>query len=180
MHHRTDPLGRCRSAEPNRYSLRQVDLGCPTLNQGRSGGELKFLEDRRYRRPRWLRPSSGSGPTVLLVKPVMQSPRRYPVLSRKLLQSHFAGAVAGNECGDHFGSLTRGLVTIILHPPILPAHTHLHRLHPLYPLQMIAERFPGELGFRLPPKRRPWMSQDSRMDIFDAVALVLAYYRSSR
>jgi Holliday junction resolvasome RuvABC endonuclease subunit len=46
--------------------------------------------------------------------------------------------------------------------------------------EMIAEQFPEELGFRLPPKRRPWMSQDSRMDIFDAVALVLAYYRSSR
>jgi hypothetical protein len=65
----------------------------------------------------------------------MQSPRQYSVLSSKLLQPHFAGAVAGNECGDHFRSLTRGLVTIFFHPPILPAHTHLHRLHPLYPLQ---------------------------------------------
>jgi Holliday junction resolvasome RuvABC endonuclease subunit len=37
----------------------------------------------------------------------------------------------------------------------------------------IAERFPEELGFLLPPKRRDWMSQDSRMDIFDAVALTL-------
>jgi hypothetical protein len=46
--------------------------------------------------------------------------------------------------------------------------------------EIIAHRFPDELGFRLPPKRRPWMSEDSRMDIFDAVALVLAYYRSSR
>jgi Holliday junction resolvasome RuvABC endonuclease subunit len=39
--------------------------------------------------------------------------------------------------------------------------------------EIIAERFPEELGFRLPPKRRPWMSEDSRMDIFDAVALAL-------
>jgi len=37
--------------------------------------------------------------------------------------------------------------------------------------EIIAKRFPAELGFRLPPKRRPWMSEDSRMDIFDAVAL---------
>ena len=37
----------------------------------------------------------------------------------------------------------------------------------------IAERFPEELRFLLPPKRRDWMSQDSRMDIFDAVALAL-------
>jgi hypothetical protein len=39
--------------------------------------------------------------------------------------------------------------------------------------EIIAERFPKELGFRLPPKRRAWMSEDSRMDIFDAVALAL-------
>ena len=39
--------------------------------------------------------------------------------------------------------------------------------------EIIAQRFPEELGFRLPPKRRPWMSEDSRMDIFDAVALAL-------
>src|ERR1035437_2352416 len=45
---------------------------------------------------------------------------------------------------------------------------------------IIAERFPEELGFRLPPKRRPWMSEDSRMDIFDAVALTLAYFYSCR
>jgi Holliday junction resolvasome RuvABC endonuclease subunit len=39
--------------------------------------------------------------------------------------------------------------------------------------EIIAERFPEELGFRLPPKRRAWMSEDSRMDIFNAVALAL-------
>ena len=40
--------------------------------------------------------------------------------------------------------------------------------------QMLATRFPEELGSRLPPKRRPWMSEDYRMDIFDAVALAVA------
>lgn len=40
--------------------------------------------------------------------------------------------------------------------------------------EIIAKRFPEELGTRLPPKRRPWMSEDYRMDIFDAVALALA------
>ena len=29
---------------------------------------------------------------------------------------------------------------------------------------------------RIPPKRKPWMSEDERMNIFDAVALVLTYY----
>jgi Holliday junction resolvasome RuvABC endonuclease subunit len=37
--------------------------------------------------------------------------------------------------------------------------------------QILAERFPEELGARLPPKRRLWMSEDYRVRIFDAVAL---------
>ena len=39
--------------------------------------------------------------------------------------------------------------------------------------QLLAARFPEELESRLPPKRRAWESEDSRMDIFEAVALVL-------
>jgi Holliday junction resolvasome RuvABC endonuclease subunit len=46
--------------------------------------------------------------------------------------------------------------------------------------KIIAERFPEELGFRLPPKHRDWMSEDSRMGIFDAMALALAYFYSLR
>lgn len=40
---------------------------------------------------------------------------------------------------------------------------------------ILAGLFPAELGSCLPPKRRPWMSEDSRMDIFDAVALALTF-----
>ena len=40
--------------------------------------------------------------------------------------------------------------------------------------EMLAKPFPDELDLRLPPNRRPWMSEDSRMDIFGAVALALA------
>ena len=39
--------------------------------------------------------------------------------------------------------------------------------------EIIAKRFPEELGSRLPPKRKPWMSEDFRMNIFDAVAEVI-------
>lgn len=39
----------------------------------------------------------------------------------------------------------------------------------------LADRFPSELGSSLPPKRRPWTSEDRRMDIFDAVGLALAF-----
>jgi hypothetical protein len=43
------------------------------------------------------------------------------------------------------------------------------------PSPIIAKRFPEELGSRLPPERKPWMSEDSRMNIFDAVALALVF-----
>jgi hypothetical protein len=42
--------------------------------------------------------------------------------------------------------------------------------------QTLAEKFPVELASRLPPKRRPWMSEDPRMDIFDAVGLAAAFW----
>ena len=40
----------------------------------------------------------------------------------------------------------------------------------------LAVKFPVELGTRLPPKRRPWMSEDPRMDIFDAVGVAVVFY----
>ena len=42
--------------------------------------------------------------------------------------------------------------------------------------EKLAEMFPKELKSRLPPKRRPWMSEDPRMDIFDAVSLVVMFW----
>ena len=41
----------------------------------------------------------------------------------------------------------------------------------------VAQRFSDELAARLPPKRRTWMSEDARMDIFEAVALAVAGQR---
>jgi hypothetical protein len=40
--------------------------------------------------------------------------------------------------------------------------------------RILAMRFPEELGHRLPPKRKPWKSEDYRMGIFDAVALAFS------
>jgi Holliday junction resolvasome RuvABC endonuclease subunit len=40
----------------------------------------------------------------------------------------------------------------------------------------IANRFP-ELAQRLPRFRKPWMSEDYRMSIFDAVALAIAFFQ---
>ena len=39
--------------------------------------------------------------------------------------------------------------------------------------EIVAKRFPEELGTHVPPKRRPWMSEDYQMSIFEAVALAL-------
>jgi hypothetical protein len=44
---------------------------------------------------------------------------------------------------------------------------------------VIAVRFP-ELAPRLPPERKPWMSEDRRMAIFDAAAFALASYGKTR
>ena len=41
--------------------------------------------------------------------------------------------------------------------------------------EVLATQFPDELASRLPPKRKPWKSEDARMDIFDAVALAVVF-----
>jgi len=42
----------------------------------------------------------------------------------------------------------------------------------------IAKQFP-ELYYSLPKPRKPWMSEDSRMSIFEAAALALTFYSSN-
>jgi hypothetical protein len=41
--------------------------------------------------------------------------------------------------------------------------------------EKLAKDFPDELASRLPPKRKPWQSEDGRMDIFDAMALAVVF-----
>jgi len=41
--------------------------------------------------------------------------------------------------------------------------------------EIIVKKFSEQLGRQLPPKRKPWMSEDSQMNIFDAVALALVF-----
>jgi len=40
--------------------------------------------------------------------------------------------------------------------------------------QVLATRFPEELGPLLPPERKPWMPQHPRTDMFDAIALAIS------
>jgi len=46
--------------------------------------------------------------------------------------------------------------------------------------ESLVNRFPDELGFRLPRKRRIWMSEDYRMDIFEAVAYAEYFFTSKK
>ena len=41
--------------------------------------------------------------------------------------------------------------------------------------ELLAKKFPDELASRLPAKRKAWKSEDARMDIFEAVALAVAF-----
>jgi Holliday junction resolvasome RuvABC endonuclease subunit len=62
---------------------------------------------------------------------------------------------------------------------------HRHRVYEAFGLdgkgtkhalaEILAGRYRLELGPRLPPKRKPWMSEDYRMGIFDALALALGW-----
>src|SRR6266849_6412339 len=45
--------------------------------------------------------------------------------------------------------------------------------------RFIAAKFP-ELGRYLPPERKAWMSEDTRMAVFDAAAFVLAFFLASK
>lgn len=46
--------------------------------------------------------------------------------------------------------------------------------------ETLAQQFPDELASRLPPKRRAWTNEDRRMDIFDAVALAVAFWTRTK
>lgn len=41
--------------------------------------------------------------------------------------------------------------------------------------EIITNRVPEQLSSQLPPKRQAWNSEDSRMNIFGAVALVMTF-----
>ena len=46
--------------------------------------------------------------------------------------------------------------------------------------EMLVMQFPDELASRLPPKRKTWESEDGRMDVFDAVALAVAFLNEGK
>ena len=73
---------------------------------------------------------------MLLVEPVMESPRWQALLPGEVFQGQSAGAVTGNDCGDLLETLNRMMVAIMFHPPILPVLLALHRMCPPYRLRL--------------------------------------------
>ena len=45
--------------------------------------------------------------------------------------------------------------------------------------KILAEKYSIELAEKLPKKRRPWESEDGRMDLFEAVALAVVFRRNN-
>ncbi len=46
--------------------------------------------------------------------------------------------------------------------------------------RFLAERFSKEVGAYLPPERKPWMPEDDRMAIFDALSFAVACARTTK
>ncbi|MBN1560458.1 hypothetical protein JW998_09420 [candidate division KSB1 bacterium] len=65
--------------------------------------------------------------------------------------------------------ITPQQVKRVLHVPGMTANKHARA-------RLMAARYP-ELSPRLPPPRKPWMSEDSRMAIFDACTFAFTYYQ---
>jgi hypothetical protein len=43
--------------------------------------------------------------------------------------------------------------------------------------EVLVQKYPSELGGKLPSKRRAWDNEDGRMDIFDAVGLAEVFWK---
>jgi Holliday junction resolvasome RuvABC endonuclease subunit len=46
--------------------------------------------------------------------------------------------------------------------------------------ELLASQFPDELASRIPTKRKAWTSENARMDVFDAVGLVVVFGMRAR
>lgn len=46
-----------------------------------------------------------------------------------------------------------------------------------YDIAKLLSQSINELALRLPPQRRPWMTEDGRMALFDAAAMAVTYFR---
>ena len=103
---------------------------------------------------------------------VLEDPTRYPVRSERIQALIAQIVVLARQIGIKVTLLPRKEIRQIFFGD---GKGTKHAL-----ALMLAERFPEELASRLPPKRRPWMSEDHRMDIFDAVALCLAFCYCNR
>jgi hypothetical protein len=133
---------------------RLVDWGTKDIRQDKEQAALQRIEELvRIYRPRVIvvedcaHGKSRRNPRVrLLTERILVAAREFGVEGHTLPLAAVYRAFAGTSAGTKYGIATA-----------------------------LVRAFP-ELMVRLPPKRKPWQSEDSRMSIFDAVALGLAYF----
>lgn len=100
-------------------------------------------------------------PTVVVTDDPDQSPHRHARIRKLLRKIH----QLADKAGIKWSGLSRNQVRRTFRSSVV-------RITKYRIAQGIAERFP-DLASRLPPPRKPWMSEDARMAIFDAVVLAL-------
>jgi Holliday junction resolvasome RuvABC endonuclease subunit len=135
-----------------------VDWGTKDIRQDKERVALHKIEElvRRYRPTGVVvedcahRKSRRNTRVRQLTERILAATREFGVGGRSLSLAAIHRAFAGAGAGTKYGIATA-----------------------------LVRTFP-ELLVRLPPKRKPWQSEDSRMSIFDAVALGLTYFRSLR
>ena len=138
--------------------LRLVDWGTRDVRQDKERGALHKIEEllRQYR------------PTVIVVEDCGHRKSRRNPRVRRLAESILVAARA-------FGAEGRALSLAAVYRAF--AGTGVGTKYGI--ATALVRAFP-ELLVRLPPKRKPWQTEDSRMSIFDAVALGLTYFRRLR
>lgn len=104
------------------------------------------------------------GPDRIIVEDCLKSRSRLGLRNQHLLKQVI-------QLADEFGIPTSRITRTAMRSVFVPAGASTK-----YQIaRAIAERFP-ELGWRMPRLRKPWMSEDARMGIFDALAFALAFY----
>lgn len=102
-------------------------------------------------------------PDVLVVEDVTQKNRRQPRV-KQLIKRSLKEAKKNN------------IESILISNASIKAHFKKHNARNKYQIAQVIARHYKVLKRILPPKRKIWMSEDLRMSIFKAVALVWVFY----
>jgi hypothetical protein len=137
--------------------LAPVDWGVHELRGAEKNVRSLRIVDRLIRRYQ---------PDMLIVQDTSPSGTRR---ARRIRLFHEMLAELADRHGVHLRSYTRAQVRHCFAPLGLTTKDGI--------AETISRHLP-ELGRFLPPRRKPWMSEDARMSLFDAAALGLIFFQS--